>query len=140
MAAVNTKSLKATIDGVERDIELTRCVIARVEPDQGTVTFYEARQGGGDVWELRGTALQDPAEEDSLLNLLWENSGNEVDVVIDLYGGGTASPTNPLYSGTVVISMEGTEELLGGEAASGSGRFTFDFVWVFVDRPVKEVA
>jgi hypothetical protein len=140
MAAVNTKSLKATIDGVERDIELTKCVIARVEPDQGTVTFFEARQGGGDVWELRGTALQDPAESESLLNLLWDAAGTEVDVEVDLYGGGTASPTNPIYSGTVVVSMEGTEELLGGEASSGSGRFTFDFVWQFLEKPEKQVA
>jgi hypothetical protein len=132
---LGTRSLKVLIDGVERYADVTNCSIEAAAADADVTTFFDAAQGGKREYTLKGTALQDPADATSLWNLMWLHLGEEIPIVLNPYGGGTLSATNPGFAGTVVVSEpDGT--FVGGEAdESTTARFTNEFEWKFTEKP-----
>jgi len=132
---LGTRSLKVTIDGVERYADVTKCSIESAAADSDVTTFFDASQGGKREYTLKFTALQDPGDATSLWNLVWLHLGEDIDVVLNPYGGGTLSETNPAFSGTVTVAEpDGT--LVGGEADdSTTARFTNELEWKFTAKP-----
>jgi hypothetical protein len=132
------RSLKISVDGTDREAEVTSCTITSKAADAGLVTFANAAAGGTREYSLKFTAIQDPSA-DSLWDELWSHTGDDVDVVI-LPAGGTVDATHPAFTGTVTIT-EPDGDILGGDASIVStDRFTFDCEWVYTAKPVRTVA
>lgn len=134
---LGTRTLKITIDSEEYTADVSSVKIVSGEADSDFLSFADAAAGGKREYTLEFTATQDPADADSLWNLMWDHAGEEADVEILPYGGDTISATNPAFVGTVVVTEpDGT--LLGGDAdASSSARFTMDLAWKFTEKPSK---
>lgn len=137
MAALGTNRLTLLIEGEERAAEVSRVVISVADTESDFVSFADAAAGGGKDYVLELTAVQDPGTEDSIWDMVWEMTGQEVDVIVKPYGNATASATQPHFSGTVVIKMP-DGDLLGGEAdASATARFVTELEWMFTAKPTK---
>lgn len=140
MAALGTNRLTLLIDGTERAAEVSRAVISVADTESDFVSFADAAAGGGKDYILELTAVQDPGTEDSIWDMVWEMTGQEVDVIVKPYGNATASATQPHFTGTVVIKMP-DGDLLGGEAdASTTAKFVTELEWQFLEKPTKVVA
>lgn len=137
---LGTRSLKLTIDGVERYADVSKVTIKSKEADSDFVSFADAAAGGKRDYSLAFTATQDPADATSIWNIMWDQPGEEVPVVVLPYGGATVSATNPAFEGTLIVS-EPDGDLLGGEAdASTTAKFTIDLEWKFTAKPEKVTA
>lgn len=137
---LGTRTLKIEIDGEQRAAEVTKCRIRSAAGDSGVVTFADAAAGGKRLHTLEFTAMQDPADADSIWNLVWASAGSTVTVEIDPYGGGEPSLANPMFTGSVIVA-EPDGDLLGGDAnPSSTARWTMDLKWEFTAKPTKVTA
>jgi len=132
---LGTRALKIQIGTAEYNTDVSSVKIVSGEADSDFVSFADAAAGGAREYRLQCTATQDPADEDSIWRMVWDSAGSDAAITLDPYGGGTASATNPLVTGTVVIT-EPDGDLLGGEAdPSTTAKFTFEIDWVFKAKP-----
>lgn len=139
MAALGTRSLVVTIGSTDYTAQVSNCRIVSGAADSDFVSFANAAAGGSRVYRLAFTAVQDPATG-TLWDQMWANAGSTVAVIVKPAGGTTASPTQPHFTGNVVIT-EPDGDLLGGEAnASPTARFTFDCEWEFTAKPTRVTA
>ena len=136
MAALGTRLLEIVIDGTARSAEISSCKISAAETSSDFVSFADAAAGGGRDYTLDLTAVQDLASS-TLWDLVWASAGSTVACTYKPYGNVTASPTQPHYTFSVVIT-EPDGDFLGGDAdASTTARFTFDVSWLLTAKPTK---
>lgn len=139
MTALGTRFLTLTIGGEDYTAQVSNCRIIAGESDADFVSFADAAAGGARKYRLAFTAVQDPVA-DTIWDLVWSNAGDTVAAVIKPNGGTTASPTQPHFTGNVVIS-EPDGDILGGEAnASSTAKFTFEAEWVYTAKPTRVTA
>jgi len=141
MAAIGTRKLKIQVGTppVEYNMDVSRAEVTSGETDSDFVSFADAAAGGGRDYALEFTAVQD-ATTGSLWDEVWTNAGTEVPVVLVPYGNDVATPTEPHFEMTAIISEpDGT--LLGGEAdASATAKFTVECEWKLTDKPLRVTA
>ncbi len=137
MTALGTRMLTLTIGGDEYTAQVSDCRITAGDSDGGFLSFAAAAGGGSRDYNLAFTAVQDPAA-DTIWDLVWTQAGSTVAAVIKPNGGDTtATPTQPHFTGNVVIS-EPDGDLLGGEAnTSATARFTFAAQWTYTAKPIR---
>jgi hypothetical protein len=139
MAGVGTRLLKLEVDGNAAEDEVSRAVITTGEADSDFVTFAQAAAGGSRQYNLEFTAAQDLVA-DTLWDMIWSAPGTEVAFTIMPYGNAVASPTQPHFTGTAVVT-EPDGDFIGGEAdISTSARMTVEAVWPLTGKPTKVVA
>lgn len=140
VAALGTRLLTISIGGEDYTAQVSDCRITAEAADSDFTSFADAAAGGARLYKLAFTAVQDPATG-TLWDKIWTAAGTSVAVLIKPAGGTTpASPTQPHFSGNVVVA-EPDGDLLGGEAnASTSARFTFEAEWAFTAKPTRVVA
>lgn len=132
---LGTRSLKIKIGTTEYNADVSSVTIESAAASSDFVSFAQAAAGGARDYTLKFTATQDPADATSIWNKVWASSGSTATVVINPYGGTSATVATPIVSGTVVISEpDGT--LLGGDAdSSTTAKFTIDLEWSFTAKP-----
>jgi len=133
MARIKGNALTIEIDSVEYKTHLTSVLLEQAEADSKFVTFADAAAGGSYEWTMKGTASQDDAE-DSFWNMVWDNTGTEVDFVMARAGNAVATATQPHFTGTVKI---GVKPAIGGDA--GEDVWSFDFEWKVVGEVIKKI-
>lgn len=139
MAAIGTRLLTLTIDGIEYAAEVSSCKIVAAETDSDFVSFAAAAAGGGREYSLALTMVQD-ATAASLWDQVWSHAGDEVPFVIRPYGNSAASVSQPHITGTCIVS-EPDGDLFGGEAdPSPSNRFVTEVEWKCTEKPEKVTA
>jgi len=141
MAAIGTRKLKIQVGTppVEYNMECSRVEVTSGETDSDFVSFADAAAGGGRDYALEFTAVQDAATA-SLWDQVWTAAGTEVLVTVAPYGNAAASPTEPHFEMTAVVS-EADGTILGGEAdASTSAKFTFECEWKLTAKPERITA
>lgn len=136
---LGTRSLKIKIGAVEFNTDISNCRIVSAATDSDFVSFSQAAAGGARDYTLEFTATQDPADSTSIWNMVFNSPGTTAAVMLNPYGGGTLSASNPGFSGNVVIT-EPDGDMLGGEAdASTTAKFTIELVWKFTAKPTKVI-
>lgn len=140
MTALGTRLLTLTIGGTDYTAQVSNCRITSGDADTDFVSFADAAAGGGREYKLAFTAVQDP-EADSIWDLVWTQAGSTVAAVIKPNGdGATPTPTQPHFTGNVVIT-EPDGDLLGGEAnTSTTSKFTFEAEWSYTAKPTRVTA
>ena len=139
MTGIGTRLLKLTIDADEVTAEVSKVVITSNDAGSDFTTSADAPAGGARLYRLEFTAVQD-AVAGSLWDKVFTAAGTSVPFVLDPYGGGAPTPTNPQFEGTVTIT-EPDGDFLGGEAdSSTSARFAFACAWVCDDKPTRVTA
>lgn len=140
MANLGTRLLTVTVGGVDYTAQVSDCRIIAGEGDSDFVTFADAAAGGSRLYSLKFVGVQDPATG-TLWDKVWTSPGTTVAVIIKPAGGAvTPSPTQPHFTGNVIVT-EPDGDLLGGEAdASSTARFTFEGEWPFTAKPTRLVA
>lgn len=129
MAAIKKNIIRLTIEDEERKYEVSKAVFTNKKSESDFLSFGAAEEGGGRDWFLDLTFVQDPGDEDSLWNLMFDHTGEETDVVVNPYGAAEASASEPSFSATVRISLP-DGDTLGGEAdASESARQVVSVSW-----------
>lgn len=126
------------VDGFPRTSDVSDCRIVSAPLSWRPQTIG----GPSREYRLQGIAAQDPTEG-SLWDLVWELGDRpamrdrKVDVILRPAGGVVASPEQPEFYGTVVVS-ESDGTMIGGPAnVSTTARFTFEFDWLFLDKPTR---
>lgn len=139
MTALGTRLLTVEVAGDDYTAEVSDCRITSAESDSDFVTFADAATGGARDYKLAFKMVQDPATG-SLWDKIWTAAGTTVAVIIKPAGGTVASPTQPHFTGNVVVT-EPDGDLMGGEAdASTTARFTTEVEWAFTAKPTRLVA
>ena len=139
MAALGTRSLTLKLAATDVTVQVSNCRIVSGAADSDFTSFADAAAGGSRTYRLQGTASQDVATG-SIWDKIWNSAGSTVAVIVAPNGGATASPTQPTFSGNVIIT-EPDGDLLGGEAnASATAKFTIDFDWEFTAKPTMATA
>lgn len=139
MAALSARSLKITVDGTERYSEVFAASVDADDADSDEVTFAEAAAGGARAYVLALTLTQDMAA-DTLWTSLWDEAGEDVEVILMPYGNAVASVGQPHFSMTASI-REPNGTLIGGEAdANPLTRFNVEVEWPLLAKPVRVVA
>lgn len=75
------------------------------DADSNDITFAEAMAGLAAKWTLKLTAITS-ADTTSLFAFLWDNAGQDVEVVLGPYGNATATPTKPHYKFTANLGLK----------------------------------
>ncbi len=136
MAALNARSLIASIDGADITAQAFTVSISADDADTDDVTYAEAAAGGGRQYTLNLTLTQDMAA-DTGWSKIFSEAGTDVPVLIKPYGNATASATQPHFSGTVSI-REPNGVLIGGDAdATVTARQKIEVEWPFTAKPTK---
>lgn len=137
---LGTRDLTLVINGEERKFEVSVAEILSEESDADFLTFGDiAADGGGRTYKLHLVAVQDPGTADSLWNLMYDETGTDVEFTI-MPKGGTPSVSNPGFEGECTIS-EPDGVVVGGEAdASRTARFTFEVEWICTGKPTRVTA
>lgn len=108
---------------VEYDGDVKAVRITSEDRDDADLTFEEAAAGETKDYTLAVTAIQSTAVG-SFWRLLWDNPGEEFDVVYGPHGNAVASTGQPHFGMTVKAA--GKPEV-GGEANRAKDRFPFDY-------------
>lgn len=133
---LGTRLLKLEIDGNPVTAQVSKSVITSAESDSDFVTFADAAAGGARQYTLEFTAVQDTTT-DTIWDQIWSAAGTTVTGTLMPYGNAVASPTEPHYDFSAVIT-EPDGDFLGGEAnSSTTARFTFDGAWPLTAKPTK---
>lgn len=139
MSQIGTRLLTIDIDSVEVTAEVSKSVITSAAADSDFVTFADAAAGGARQYALNIVAAQDTAT-DTVWDQVWSHAGETVTCLVRPYGNATASPTQPHFSCSAVIS-EPDGDLLGGEAdESTTAKMTFEVNWQLEAKPTKITA
>ena len=117
------KSLSLTIDSVEYNMDVKS--VSLTSEDKEVITFADVASGAR-KWTLTATALFDAATG-SLWRYVWDNAGQEdVAFVIELYGNGTPSASQPHLTGTVTIPSKPDWNAEAGTASEFEVAFEVD--------------
>jgi len=136
MTRVSKRHITFTVDGVEYAGEASAFSISAAESDADFKTFADALAGGATDFTLKLTFAQDHAAN-SLWRLMWDNTGDEVDVLYRPYGNATASVSQPHYSFSVTIKLA-DGDVMGGEAdASTTAVNTVEVEWKLTAKPTE---
>lgn len=139
MARVTPRLISLEIEATDRSDEVSRAIITSAESDSDFMSFTESRSGGSRDYTLQLTVTQDHASG-TLWDLIWTGAGTEVDGVYAPYGNATASPTQPHYEFTAVVS-EPDGDFLGAESnKSTSAVATVEVEWKLTGKPTKVTA
>lgn len=139
MAALGTRSLTLSIAATDYTTQVFNVDISAEAADDSEVTYAEAAAGGGRIYTLNFTGVQDLATG-TLWDKVWSVAGTSVAVLLKPYGNATASATQPHYTGNVTVT-EPDGVLIGGEAnSSATARQKFECSWVFAAKPTKVIA
>lgn len=139
MAALGTRSLTISVGGTDYTTQVFSVDISSEAADDSEVTYAEAAAGGGRVYTLNFTGVQDLATA-TLWDKVWSSAGTSAAVLLKPYGNATASTGQPHYSGNVTIT-EPDGVLIGGEAnSSATARQRFECSWTFAAKPTKVTA
>ena len=123
--------------------EISKATITSGESDADFTTFADAAAGGAREYFLELTIAQDPAST-ALYQKLWSAEVG-TDCPFELWPNGrpvsgTASATQPKYSGTCTIS-EPDGDFLGGEAdKSNTAKFATEVSWKLLAKPTKTIS
>ena len=103
--------------------------------DKDVVTFADALGGSSASWKLKGKAIVsfDPG---SFWEMLWQQAGKNVDVLVAPFGNKTATATKPHFK---VRAKIGTKPSTSSEAGDEKGS-TFEFEWTCEGEPEKLTA
>jgi hypothetical protein len=137
MVALGTRLLTLDIDGTPFTAQVSNVRITSSAADSDFVSFADAANGGGRLYKLAMTAVQDPATG-TLWDLVWTSVGDTVPFTL-MPAGGSVTPTEaqPHFVGNAVVA-EPDGDLLGGEAnASTTSKFTFEVEWECTAKPVR---
>ena len=138
MAEWGTRSLVLRVAGADYSATVSKCRIRAGETDADFVSFAEAAAGGARKYRLVMTLKQDNASS-ALWFFAWAQAGQTVAYEVWPNGrpaNGIATPTQPKFSGTVVV-MEPDGDLIGGDAdPSATKVFTSEFEWDCTAKPV----
>lgn len=112
------------------------------ESDSDFVSFADAAAGGARKYTLVMTLKQDNA-----VTALWYKAWNETGQTAPYEfwpngrpGGGTATATQPKFTGSVVIT-EPDGDYIGGEADKSTTKyFTTQFEWATTGKPVLGIS
>lgn len=123
--------LSFSVDGVNRDFEVSSVVLQADDTDSDFTSLASARAGGGTDWSLAITFAQAPGDAASLWSLMWDHAGSTYPFVFTpLYG-----TTGLHLNGTLVVGRP-SGDVLGGDAdPSVSQVLTTDVTWKCVDKP-----
>ncbi len=139
MAGIGTRKLTLMIDGVEVSPQVSKATVSAGDRESDFLTFADARAGGARDYFLNLTLVQDAATG-SLWSQVWDNAGDEIEVIVRPYGNVAPTATEPHFRGTVVVK-EPDGDLLGGEAdASSTARMTIEVTWPFNAKPTRVVS
>lgn len=136
MTALGTRELTVSIGGTDYTAQVFNCEIVSRAGDSDQTTFAEAAGGGSRVYALKFVLTQDLATT-GLWDKIWSAAGTTVAALIKPYGNAAASPTQPHYTGNVIVTEpDGT--LIGGDAdSSATKRWTVEVSWDFTAKPTK---
>ncbi len=144
MPDIGTRRAKVFIDSVEYTDSVKKVVIRSSESDSDFMSFEDAANGGLRDYSLAMILKQDTAA-DSLWDLIWSQSGADLDVEFWPNGQNSVSPTTPTttypkFTGTAtVIDPDG--DLLGGEAkVSSTAKQVTEVEWPFIAKPTRVTA
>lgn len=139
MTALGTRDLVVSVGGTDYTSQVSDCRIAGAKAESGTQTFTEAKAGGARKYTIKFKLTQDLATG-TLWDKIWSAAGTTVAVLVKPYGNTVASPSQPHYSGNVVIS-EPDGDLIGGEADSDTqSRWWVEVEWDWTAKPTKVTA
>lgn len=93
--------------------------------DDSDLTFAEAAGGEVKDYQLVVTALQS-TEAGSLWREVWDNPGEEFDVVYGPHGNAVPTASQPHF--TFTVKATGRPEI-GGEAARNGNRFDYEYTY-----------
>jgi hypothetical protein len=138
MAALGTRLLTITVNGVAYTSSVSNATLTPNESDSDFVTFADAAAGGAFDWVLGFTAVQDLAAG-SLWREMWDNAGDTVPFVLAPYGNATPAAGQGHIVGSAVITLPAGNAMLGGEAnPSTTARFTVEAEWPCTAKPVLD--
>lgn len=136
MAGLGTRLLKISVGGTDYTAQVSKAVITSGESDSDFVTFADAAAGGGRLYNLEFTAVQDMAAS-TLWDKVWTAAGTTVACILMPYGNSAASVSQPHYSFNAVVK-EPDGDFIGGEAdASTTARMVIECVWPLEAKPTK---
>lgn len=139
MAKLGTRSLVLRVGATPTDYtgSVSKVVVTAGESDSDFTTFADAAAGGAREYYLEMTLAQDPATN-SLWRLMWDSPGTDVAAEVWPNGrpvSGTASATQPKFTGTVTVA-EPDGDLLGGEADKSNTKvFVSEVKWKWLSKP-----
>ena len=135
---VGTRNLTLTIGGTEWTAQVTGARITSAAADSDVTTFADAASGGSRQYTLTFTGVAD-YQAASLWDEIYSHAGDTVAFVLPPYGG-SASATDPQFSGNAVIT-EPDGDFIGGDAnSSTTARFTYDAAWPCTAKPTRVTA
>jgi len=136
MAALGTRNLTLTIGGTEFAAQVFDAKFTSAAADSDDVTYAEAGSGGGRTYALDLVLTQDMAAS-TLWTEMWENTGDDIAVLLRPYGNASASASQPHFTATVNI-REPDGDLIGGTAdLSPSARQKIEVSWPCTAKPVR---
>lgn len=144
MPDIGTRRAKVFIDSTEYTAAVKKAVIRSAESDSDFMSFEDAANGGLRDYALALILKQDTAA-DSLWDLIWSQSGADLDVEFWPNGQNSVSPTTPTttyprFDGTVTIT-DPDGDLLGGEAKpSNTAKQVTEVEWKFTAKPTRVTA
>jgi len=142
MAEWGTRALVLRVNGTDYSAAVSKVRIKAGETDAGFVSFADAAVGGLRKYKLVMTLKQDNATT-ALWYFAWSQAGQTVPYEVwpnGRPGGGTATPTQPKFTGNVVV-LEPDGDLVGGDADPSTTKyFTTDVEWDCTGKPVLGVS
>lgn len=142
MAEWGTRSLVLRIGGTDYSGAVSKVRIKTGETDADFVSFADAAAGGARKYTLVLTLKQDNATS-SLWYYAWAQAGATVPYEVwpnGRPGGGTASPTQPKFTGNVIVK-EPDGDFIGGDAdPSATKVFTAEYEWDCTAKPTLGVS
>lgn len=142
MPDVGTRRAVLFVDSVEYTDSISKGVVTSAETDSDFVSFEDAANGGKRDYALALTLKQNTTA-DSLWDVIWTQTGAELDAELWPNGrpvDGIPTATQPQFEGTVTIT-DPDGDFLGGEAnPSTSARQVTEVSWMFLEKPVRNVA
>lgn len=141
MPVVNTRHCVLIVDSIDCTAAVSRAEVTSAESDSDFVSFAQAAAGGARDYALALTLVQDTTATTTLWDIVWSQSGEDVDVVVWPNGeplDGTPTPAQPRFVGTATVK-DPDGVLLGGEAnASTTARQVTEIEWLFTAKPLRE--
>ena len=137
MAEWGTRALVFRLGGTDYSSAVSKVRIRSSETDADFVSFTEAAAGGARKYRLALTLKQDNATT-SLWYYAWAQSGQVAPYEVwpnGRPGGGTATPSQPKFTGSVVV-MEPDGDFIGGDADPSTTKyFTAEMEWDCTAKP-----
>lgn len=143
MPTVNTRHCVLLVDSIDCTDSVSRAEVTSAETDSDFVSFAQAAAGGARDYALALTLSQNTTAATTLWDIAWTQGGEDVAVEVWPNGmpvGGTPTPTQPLFEGTVTVK-DPDGVILGGEAnASTTARQVTEVEWLFTAKPIRTTA